>query len=140
HRRLFLLAPYAMIVGLIAYMVWPELPDFWPTVAVGLALSIALALCRNRLVTFRLTALALCVWFGFALLAIHGALFGTAMLQRPLYGTYEARIDEILLEAESGVRVIVSNLTPVGDARPAPMRRARIVVSGGSSLAPGDVI
>ncbi len=82
HRRLFLLEPYAMIVGLIAYMIWPQLPDFWPTMAAGAGLVVALALTRSRLVTFRITALALCVWFSFALLAIHGALFGTAMLAR----------------------------------------------------------
>lgn len=140
HRRLFLLAPYAMIVGLVAYMIWPELPDLWAIMAVGALLSGALALSRSRLVTFRVTALALCLWFGFALLAIHGALFGTAMLQRSLYGTYEMRVDEIILEAESGVRTIVSAITPVGDARPAPMRRARIVIAGGTTLSPGDAI
>ncbi len=50
------------------------------------------------------------------------------------------RVDEIMLEAESRVRTIVSTITPVGDARPAPMRRARIVIAGGPALSPGDVV
>jgi competence protein ComEC len=140
HRRLFLLAPYAMIAGLIAYVTSPVLPELWTVAAIGAALLVLLALAHTRLVAFRLAAMAMWFWLGFALLAIHGALFGTAMLARPIYGTFEMRVDEILVEAESGVRTIVSGITPVGEGRGVPMRRARIVIAEGSALSPGDVI
>jgi competence protein ComEC len=140
HRRLFLLAPYLILVGLVAYVATPVLPDLFPILVTGVVLLLLAALTRNRLATFRATVLALCAWLGFSLLATHGALFGTTMLARPLYGTYEMRVDEIILETESGVRTIVSAISPVGDARAAPMRRARIVVAQGTALAPGDII
>ncbi len=41
---------------------------------------------------------------------------------------------------ESGRRVVLSDITPVGTARGLPVRRARIVIKQGPELAPGDRI
>lgn len=130
QRRLFLLFPFAVIAGLVAYLATPVLPDLMTVGAVGSALIGAMFAFRNNLIGLRLSALATSFWFGFALLAVHGAAFGTTMLARPLYGQYEMRVDEILREVESGTRIIVSDITPGPDARSASMRRARIIEIG----------
>jgi competence protein ComEC len=140
QRRLFLLFPFAVIAGLVAYLATPVLPDLMTVGAVGSALIGAVFAFRNNLIGLRLSALATSFWFGFALLAVHGAAFGTTMLARPLYGQYEMRVDEILREVESGTRIIVSDITPGPDARSASMRRARIIVPHEPRLAPGDTI
>lgn len=140
HRRLFLLWPYAIIAGLIVSLATPTEPDPLVLTLVGIGLALALILSRNRLSAFLTIALAAAFWLGFSLLAIHAALFGTTMLARPAYGTYEMRVDEIVSEAESGVRAIVSTITPTGTSRAVPMRRARIVIADSPTLAPGDTI
>ena len=45
--------------------------------------------------------------------AQNGVLFGTQMLVRPAYGTYQARVDEILSETEGEKRIILSAITPM---------------------------
>ncbi len=140
YRRLFLLWPYAVICGLIVSLATLTEPDPIALGLVGAALAIGLVLSRGRLAIFRTLTMAATFWAGFSLLAIHAALFGTTMLARPAYGTYEMRVDEIVSEAESGVRAIVSAITPTGTSRTVPMRRARIVVANGPALAPGDII
>jgi len=139
-RRLFLLAPFAIIGGMVAYVAMPSLPPPELLAIGGAVIATAWLLSRANLAAFRLTGMLAAFWLGLSLLALHGTLFGTAMLVRPLYGSYQMRVDEIVLEAESGVRMIVSQIAPVDDARTAPMRRARIVVAGGPALAPGDTI
>lgn len=140
HRRLFLLWPYSIIAGLIASLAPQTQPEPLALVLVGIALVLSLILSRSRLTVLRVFGLVVAFWVGFSLLAIHAALFGTTMLARPAYGTYEMRVDEIVSEADSGVRAIVSRISPVGTARSVPMRRARIVVAKGPTLAPGDII
>lgn len=140
HRRLFLLWPYAVIAGLIVSLIAPEEPQPWILALVGAAAVIGLILSRKQITAFRALTLVAAFWAGFSLLPIHAALFGTVMLARPAYGAYEMRIDEILSEADGGVRAIVSAITPIGKARPLPMRRARLVIGDGPSIAPGDVI
>jgi len=139
-RRLFVLLPFALIAGMIVSLLPEEAAATEAMLAVGIALAIGLVLTRNKAVSYRLMLLAAAFWAGVCLLSVHGALFGTAMLKYPLYGVYEARIDEIVSDAESGRRVIVSGIRPVTDARAVPMRRARIVVRGDRPLAPGDII
>ena len=74
-----------------------------------IALGVVIAL---RSVTWARTMVALAAaWLGFCLLPIHGALFGTEMLARPAYGTYQARVDEILSETLREKRVILSAIT-----------------------------
>lgn len=140
HRRLFLVWPYAAIVGLIVSLATPEQPQPWVLGLVGGAIGIGLLLARKRMTAFRALTLLGAFWVGFSLLAVHAALFGTSMLARPAYGTYEMRVDEIVSEVDSGMRAIVSDVTPTGTARTVPMRRARIVIADAPPLAPGDII
>ena len=77
---------------------------------------------------------------GFCLLPHPRPLFGTAMLARPAYGTFEARVDEIVSAQPRARRMIVSDSRRLDDDRPVPMRRARLVVPPEPPLAPGDII
>lgn len=140
HRRLFLLWPYAVIAGLIVSLTTPEEPQPWVLWLVGIAIAVGLILSRSHATAFRALTLAGAFWVGVSLLSLHAALFGTTMLARPAYGTYEMRVDEIVSELESGTRAIVSSITPTGTSRTVPMRRARIVIADGPELAPGDII
>jgi len=140
HRRLFLLLPFAMIAGLVAAFQLPAEPAPMLLIAGGVVAAMLLALTGRWPGWNRAAGMAAAFWIGFSLLSIHGALFGTAMLGRPAYGTYEARVDEVLTTDADGMRVIVSAITPTGTARALPVRRARIVVSGVPDLAPGDTI
>lgn len=140
QRRLFVLLPFALIGGLVAALLAGAPPVPWQlaTVAAALVAGLAAALVLGR--GWRPALLALAFWVGVSLLSVHGALFGTPMLDRPVYGRFEARIDQIVSETGSRWRLIVSSIVPEGDARPVAVRRARIVVDGGPDVAPGDVI
>jgi len=140
QRRLFLLWPYAAIIGLIVCLAAPEEPQPWLLGLVAAAIAIGLILARGQPALMRTLTLGAAFWVGFSLLSIHATLLGTAMLARPAYGSYEMRVDEIVSELESGTRAIVSSITPTGASRTVPMRRARIVIADGPELAPGDVI
>jgi len=140
QRRLFLLLPFAAIAGLIVAVQAGEPPEPLALAAAGLLLAAVMALAVIAGRGHRPALLAAALWAGFTLLSVHGVLFGTPMLTRPAYGTFEARIDAIVSETERGKRVIISAIVPLGDARPVLVRRARIVVSGGPDLAPGDNI
>lgn len=140
HRRLFLLLPYAMIAGLVVAF---ELPADPQPLLLGTGAAVAvvvLALSRRSLAWSRAAGLVAAFWLGFCLLSLYGAWFGTQMLARPAYGTYEVRVDEVLTANSDGVRAIVSGVTPVDGARAVPVRRARLVVAGVPDLAPGDRI
>ena len=140
QRRLFVLLPFAVIAGLVVSLQadGPAEPLALASVAAVLAAVLIVALARGQ--AYRLALLAVALWGGFCLFPVHGALFGTPMLGHPAYGTFEARIDEIVSETESGKRVVISAINPVGDTRPVVVRRARIVIDGGPDLAPGDII
>jgi len=140
HRRLFILLPYAMIAGLIVAFELPAEPSSLLLIAGGVGTAGALWATRLSPGWSRAAGLAAAFWLGFCLLSLHGTLFGTAMLARPAYGTYEVRVDEVLTANADGVRAIVSDITPVDQARPLPVRRGRIVVDAAPDLAPGDVI
>ena len=142
RRRLFVLLPFSMIAGLIGYALLPTEPSAILLAAVTAALALALVciIAAKALTGLRIFVQLAALWLGFCLLPMHGLAFGTPMLAYPAYGTYEAQIDEILSADENRVRVIASQLTPVDDARPLPIRRARIVMAGGVMLAPGDRI
>jgi competence protein ComEC len=140
NRRLFVLLPFAIIAGLIASLAGASQPEPLALAGVAAALALALPFLLRSTVALRLHALLSAFWLGFALLAIHGALFGTTMLARPAYGLYDMRIDEIVSEGASGRRVIVSAIAPATDARAVPIRRARIVIPATLDVAPGDTI
>jgi competence protein ComEC len=139
-RRLFVLLPFAVILGMIASLLPEEAPPPEALVGVGLVLAIALLLARGSQAAWRSVVLGSAFWAGVALLELYGALFGTTMLARPAYGTFEARVDEVLSEGETGRRVVISGIQPVTNARAVPMRRARVVIGGDVPLAPGDGI
>ena len=98
HHRLFILLPFAIIAGLITSLTTPSAPDP-AALAIGAALLPAtLPFAWRHLLALRLISLAAAFWLGFSLLAVHGALFGTSMLNRPVFGTYQMRVDEIVSE------------------------------------------
>ncbi|HVW91009.1 MAG TPA: ComEC/Rec2 family competence protein [Devosia sp.] len=140
QRQLFVLLPFAIIAGLVASLVAAEPPEPLALAAVAVLIVAALWLARRSLVALRLLTLTAAFWVGFSLLAIHGALFGTPMLFGSLYGTYQARVDGIAAVTDKGRRIVVSDISPVGNAKPARFRRARILVKAGPPLAPGDII
>ncbi len=140
HRRAFLLLPYAMIAGLVVAFTLPSDPTPVLLGAGALTLLGALVASRNAPAWNRTAGLVTAFWLGFCLLTIHGTLFGTQMLARPAYGTYEARVDEVLSTNPDGVRAIVSGIAPIDGARALPVRRARLVIDGVPDLAPGDTI
>jgi len=139
-RRIFVLLPFALIAGLIVFVQGEAGPEPAALASGAAVLALGLILTRRRPVTFQLLVLAAASWAGLCLLPLHGALMGTHMLIYPAYGSYQARVDEVVSEAESGRRVVISAIVPTGDARALPIRRARIVVDGGPALAPGDIV
>ena len=140
QRQLFVLLPYAIIVGLAASLVATDPPAPAALAIVGFGLALLLWLVRRALVPLRLIALLAAFWAGFGLLAVHGALFGTPMLWGSLYGTYQARVDGIVSVTPEGRRMIISNISPVAPAKAVTFRRARILVKSGAGFAPGDII
>jgi competence protein ComEC len=140
ERRLVLLLPFAMIAGLIADVELPVDPHPLALAGGAAAIGLMLALSLGAPIRLRLTLLLAAGWMGLSLLPIHGALLGSPMLARPAYGTYGARVDEILSETATERRVVLSAIVPTGKDRPVPVRRARVVIKAGPDLSPGDVI
>jgi len=137
HRRIFILMPFALVAGLIAYAILLDEPNalaFWSAalVLVGLAVAASFAV-RFRHVA--LVAAGFCV--GLMLLPIHGALFGTQMLAFPMAGSFTGVVEEILSEGAGERRIVVSGLVR-DDGREAPVRRARLVMDDTMSLRAGD--
>lgn len=140
QRQTFVLMPFAVILGLIGSLEASVAPNPITLVGVWVLLAIALPLCWRSLATLRLVALFGAFWLGFSLFAVYGALFGTGMLARPAYGTYQARIDRIVSATPSGRRVVVSEIVAVPPARALGVRRARVLIKAGPELGPGDII
>ncbi len=140
ERRYFILLPFAAIGGLCTCAALPAEPAPALLLAAAVAIIAVLAVVRHSLPGTRVGVLLAAAWFGFLLLPIHGALFGTAMLSRPVYGTYQAKVDAILTETEDEARVVLSEIRPVDTARNLPVRRARVIIGDGPDLAPGDII
>lgn len=142
HRRLFVLLPFSLILGLVLYAALPGEPDFWQLSigTLGVTGCLLLAFFSLSLTALRLSAQVAAIWLGFCLLPLHGFAFGTAMLQVPVYGTYQARIDEVLSVDASGVRAVVSALTPLENARSPPIRRARVLLPLEPRLEVGDMV
>lgn len=138
-RRLFILLPFAMILGLVAYVQLPFEPEVAALSAVAAVLIAAIALAWRSAKLPLLTILA-AFWGGFCLMPLHGFWFGTPMQNYPAYGSYEARVDEIVSATPTNRRVIVSNIMPTDGSRPVTIMRVRLVVPPTPPLAPGDVI
>jgi len=108
--------------------------------SVAAVLALAAVATVRALHVQRVVALAFAIALGACLLIVHGQLWGSKMLAYPAYGTYEAVVDEVLSASEDARRIVVSQLTPLGDSRPVDIRRARLVVPAEPVLAAGDRI
>ena len=138
-RRVFVLLPFAMIVGLVAYAGLPVEPEGWALAAVGATISLTLIMARKSVIVPLCGVLA-AGWLGFCLLPLHGMAFGTTVLARPAFGYFEARVEEIVSATAEGRRIVISGITPVTDDRPVAVSRARLVTPPEPALAPGDII
>jgi competence protein ComEC len=128
-----------MIAGLVTYATIPQEPQAWALIGVGCALLAALALSWRSMI-LRLVILLAAAWLGFCLLPLHGMWFGTAMLDRPAYGLFDARVDEIISATDEARRIVISDLLPLDGTRPVNLEKARLVVPPEPDLAPGDRI
>lgn len=139
-RRLFVLLPFCVIAGMAVYSQVPFEPQPWALLGVALALLGLLAVSLAQVARFRTLLLLLAFWAGVCMLPSHGLLFGTPMLRFPVYGQYQASVDEVLSQTETERRIVVSYLVPLGDTKPAGVTRARLLVGADPPLAPGDMI
>lgn len=140
HRRLIVLVPFAMIGGLAFYTVLPDEPPGWLLPVAALALIAGLVVFARHLWHVRLLVVALAMLSGLALLPLHGALFGTAMLDRPVFGAFDMEVDEILSASPTERRIIVSKLTATDPEQSVTVRRARLFMPAVPPLGPGDAI
>ena len=138
-RRLFVLLPFCMIAGLVAYATLPLEPEPWALACAALILPV-FALGLRRSAALPLVGLLCSFWLGLCLLPLHGALWGTTMLTRPAYGQFQARVDEIVSATADARRIVVSGLEPIAGDRAVDITRARLVVPPEPPLAPGDTI
>lgn len=136
QRRGFLLVPFALIAGILFYRLPRFEPQLWaPMALLGLAgLAFGGALARQRAMLG--TGLALAFAAGFAGTGLHARVFGTQMLQKPVYGYYIADIDKVLPGEGPEQRVILSRISALQGLTPR-VRRARLFVRTGPKLAPG---
>lgn len=140
QRRNFILWPFIMIAGLIAYRILPGEPNPW-IVGLGICAAIGLAVAGRDVALRREPAMMGLVFaIGMVLLPIHGALFGTAMLEWPRYGTYEARIEAVIYDDGEQQRWLLSNITATEDWTAPDVRLARVSVSGATPATVGDAI
>src|SRR5690606_17261688 len=115
RRRLFVLLPFHLIFGLALYAALPAEPT-GPVLAGGAILAAALIVLAGRRRSLRGLRLGVhlgAFWFGFCLLPLHAAFFGTTVLAYPTLGTYGARVDEVISADDRQRRVLVSLLQPV---------------------------
>ena len=139
-RRFLILVPFAIIAGVVLAIPGGVAPDAWALGAGGAAIAVATVLAWRWLFALRLVAFAGAVWLGLVLPPIHGALHGTAMLERAVFGTYEMQVDEILSETDGVRRVIVSDIVSERRYGAMKVRRARVVVEAGDPFEAGDRI
>lgn len=138
-RRIFVLLPFALLVGLAISAALPFDPE--PAVMIGVIVGIGTVgvLGRHYASVTQPALLLGTIWVGIALLPLHGAISGTAMLARPVYGTYQVTVDEVITVDAGEARVIVSSISAISDATPPGVRRARVVIES-DAVAPGDVL
>lgn len=140
RRRLFILIPFGLIAGLLAYRLPTLEPDLRFVLAVGFVLgALTLISVAGSLHEYLLRGI-LILWCGFALLPVHGALFGTPMLKGSLYGDYSASVDEVLDTDGRAQRVFVTHIAADTDTNEPLPHRARLFVREGPKLKPGDKI
>src|SRR5690606_33965405 len=118
----------------------PAEPDLW-LIGLVLCTAIGLAIAGRDDARRREPALMALVFFtGMALLPVHGALFGTTMLEWPRYGTYEARIAAVIYDDGEQQRWILSDITADANWTVPDVRLARVSVSSAHSASVGDTV
>ena len=140
QRRAFILWPFAAIAGLIAYKISPHEPDPLHLVVGALVVSGAAFAMRRHHWSRPLLALVALFWFGACLLPLHGALFGTRMLEDPAYGTYSARIEAVLRDDGRTQRWLLSNIRGEPEWAVPDIRLGRVTVTQGPRVSTGDMI
>lgn len=142
QRRLLVLLPFSLILGLVLYVLLPAEPA--PLhLAIGSLCVTGLLFCvvlGRSLSGVRLAIQLATIWLGFCLLQLHGLAFGTSMLRLPAYGAYEARIDEVLSADAKGVRAVISSIVPLDNSRSLPIRRARVLLEPEPAVEVGDIV
>lgn len=143
QRRNFILWPFAMIVGLIIYRILPMEPALL-TLGLGIGAALIFVISgRNNAGIREPALLCLLVGIGASLLPIHGALFGTPMLETARYGTYTARIDAVIFNDGEEQRWILSDIAAaegMADWTVPDIRMARVSLSGAYAASSGDTI
>lgn len=138
YRRFFVLSPFFLIAGLISFRLLPGNPHPLALLAVCVGLAVGVVTSWRRINLLRVATALGVFWCGFSLLPLHGQLFGTQMLARPIFGTYAMQIDKVLNSGDGQQRIIVSNITPLEDSRDVPIRRARLFLRNMAPVKPGD--
>ncbi|WMT90634.1 ComEC/Rec2 family competence protein [Pelagibacterium sp. H642] len=143
QRRNLILWPFMMIAGLIVYRLLPTEPTLL-TLSVTIFLAAACAIVgRNDAKVREPALLGVLAGLGMMLLPIHGALFGTSMLETARYGTYTARVDAVIFDDGENQRWVLSDVAASGESEEwmvPDVRLARVSVHGDYAVSPGDVI
>ncbi len=139
HRRLLILQPFVLISGILAYRAAAFEPAPAALFLIAVPLMAGLAWTRKG-TAWPIWLVTLVFWIGVCLLPVHGALFGTSMLRGVVYGTYLAQVDAIHSNDGERARLIISRLSPLGNARAPQVRRARILVPSDQVPKIGDTI
>jgi len=140
ERRLFIAIPFVMLFGIILYKTPQHEPTTFAIILLGVVLIAVLTFSFLRSEDIRLKFLLLPLFIGFSLLPIHGAIFGTKMLDRSVYGQYQARVEKILSNRDDGQRVIISNIIALQKWREVEIEKARLFIRKGEILTSGDII
>lgn len=140
QRRNLILWPFALILGLITYRILPFEPDAQALSVFCVLLLIALLALRGIRAARDLAQISALFGLGAVLLPVHGALFGTNMLEVPRYGTYQAKVDAVIFDDGVQQRWIVSDISGDQDWTVPDVRKARVLVRGDQAIAPGDRI
>lgn len=139
QRRVFLLVPFAIIAGLLTYCAATYEPDIVLLTTFGFFAFLVFLFALRRGQGLRTAMLILAFWTGYALLSFFGAAFGTSMLGQSVYGTYQAKIVEVLSRSDGEQRVVISNITALKGKTP-DIRNARLFVREAPKLQRGMLI
>ncbi len=145
NRHLFILSPFLMIFGIILYKIPRENPSNITMVLIGVIFIIFYIYAFLRQKDIRFFALFSSLFLGFILLPIHASFFGTKMLERDVYGEYEARVDRVLSVRQDGQRLIISKIIAKENSRNLDIKKARLFVRTRKNQTPtylsaGDII
>lgn len=140
QRRAFILWPFVLIGGLIAYRQLPSEPSPFALIS-AMLLATALAFAVRTRSGWREPAVLAAIFVaGAGLLPLHGAVFGTDMLQVARYGSYTARIDAVISDDGQDQRWIISHIAGEPDWAVPDIRRARVSVVGSQKASAGDLL